>query len=402
MILKMAWRNIWRRKRRTWILISAVTVALFGLFFFLSVTEGGVRQAVKNIIDSGTGHIQIHREGYLRDPEPKRFIFAPDSLMEKIPFSEIETMAKRVNLQGVIYSPQATSPVQSIGGDLEKEKRLTKFREFLIKGRFPEKENDILIGNELADVLDVDLQDKIVFNSADVDGEIRASAFRISGIFKSPSRDVNRYFVLMDIRAAAHMAGYTDAANEIVIRLHKDRDVPRVQEKIKARVSRELEVLSWGDIYPALKYQFDIFKEMMLLFGFIILLGATFGIVNVFLMSIYERMREFGVMRAVGLKPIKLSRLIFMEGLLIGVVSVWIGGVLCAALYVYLSLKGLNLSVFSRSLEIWGTGAVIYPYISLASVFELVLMVFVIIFLSVIVPARKASKIVITEALRYV
>jgi len=191
-------------------------------------------------------------------------------------------------------------------------------------------------------------------------------------------------------------------ANEIVIKLKKDKMISKVLENIKQKINSNFEVLSWGDVYPALKYQFEIFNEMMFIFGFIILLGATFGIMNVFFMSIYERMREFGVIRAIGLKPINLGKLIIIEGLLIGLVSILIGSILSSILYIYLSIKGLNLSIFSRSLEIWGTGAIIYPSINLPSIFGLIFLVLFIVLISVLIPARKASKIVVAEALKYV
>jgi ABC-type lipoprotein release transport system permease subunit len=402
MILKLAWRNIWRNKRRTWILISAVTVGIFGLFFFLTITEGAIKQAVQNIIDSGVGHIQIHRAGYLKDPEVKKYIENPDQIIEKIKSPQIETISKRVNLQGVIYSPIETSPVQAIGGELHKEKFLTRLDDFIIKGHFPQNEKEILLGSELAETLEVGLDDKVVLSSADLTGELSSYAFRISGIFKSPSKEINKYLILIDIKAASKIAGYGNMVNEIVIRLKKDKMVSTVLKNIKQKIDPHFEVLSWGDVYPALKYQFEIFNEMMFIFGFIILLGATFGIMNVFFMSIYERMREFGVIRAIGVKPINLGKLIIVEGLLIGLVSILIGAILSSILYVYLSIKGLNLSVFSRSLEIWGTGVIIYPSINFLSILGLIFLVLFIVLISVLIPARKASKIVIAEALKYV
>ena len=402
MILKLAWRNIWRNKRRTWILISAVTVGIFGLFFFLIITQGALKQAVQNIIDSGVGHIQIHRTGYLKDPEVKKFIKNPDQIIEKIKSPHIKVISKRVNLQGVIYSPTETSPVQVIGGELDKEKVLTRFNDFIIKGHFPQNEKEILIGNELAETLEVRFDDKVVISSADITGELSSYAFRVGGIFKSPSKEINKYLVLIDINAASKIAGYENMANEIVIKLKKDKMISKVLGNIKQKINSNFEVLSWGDVYPALKYQFEIFNEMMFIFGFIILLGATFGIMNVFFMSIYERMREFGVIRAIGLKPINLGKLIIIEGLLIGLVSILIGSILSSILYIYLSIKGLNLSIFSRSLEIWGTGAIIYPSINLPSIFGLIFLVLFIVLISVLIPARKASKIVVAEALKYV
>ncbi|MEW6456060.1 MAG: ABC transporter permease [Acidobacteriota bacterium] len=402
MILKLAWRNIWRQKRRTWILITAVTIGFFGLFFFMVITEGAVKQAVKNIIDSGIGHIQIHRQGYLKDPEVKKIIKNPDSVIDKLNFPEIELISKRVNLQGVLYSPQETSPVQVIGGVLEKEKLLTKFEEYIVEGDFPKAESEILIGNKLAEILDVKLNEKVVLSSSDINAEISSYAFRVGGIFKSPSMEVNKFIVLIDITAASKISSYKNMANEIVIRLKEEKFIPDTLNKIKDILNSEYEVLSWGDVNPSLKYQFEVLSKSMLLFGFIILFGASFGIMNVFFMSIFERMREFAILRAMGLKPFQLKKLIVLEGILIGLISIIIGSFLNSFLYLYLSFKGLNLSVFARSLEMWGSGSIIYPSLSFENSMGLISLVIIVVFLSIILPARKSAKIIITEALRYV
>ncbi|MFQ6082999.1 MAG: ABC transporter permease [Candidatus Aminicenantia bacterium] len=402
MIFRLAWRNIWRNKRRTWILISAISIGYFSLFIYMTVTEGAIRQVVENIIDSGTGHIQIHKAGYLSDPEVKKSIKNPDEILKILNFNEIDMVTKRVNLQGVIYSPEETSPVRAIGGIPEKEKKLTKFTEYIVKGKFPEKEKEILIGSELEEILKVDLDDKVVLSCADKDGEISSFAFRVSGIFKSPSMEVNKFMVLTHITAAEKIAGYKNEANEIVIRLKNDKSLKEVLERTKKLIGSEYEVLSWEEIYPLIKYEFEIFREMVLLFGLIIFLGAVFGIMNVFYMSLFERMKEFGVLRAIGMKPLKLAKLIFAEGFLIGLISIGIGFFLGLILNTYLSVKGLNLSAFSKSLEIWGSGSIIYPYANFQTIIELTLLIMGLVIFSVIFPARKAVKIIITEALRYV
>ncbi len=404
MILKLAWRNIWRNKRRTWILIAAVAIAYFGMFFFLTVTEGAIQQVIQNIIDSGVGHIQIHRKGYLEDPEVKKFIENPSQILKKLKAFErqIEAYSARVNLQGVIYSPQETSPVQVIGGDLDLEKTLSKLDDYIVDGYYPTSKNEILIGKDLAEILKVNLGDKVVLSCADVTGEIASYAFRVAGIFKSPSKDVNRMLVLVDIRAASEIAGYKNQVNEIVIRLKSDKFTPVVKAELEKMLGEDFEVLSWGEVYPLIKYQFEMFSEFLFIYGLFILMGAVFGIVNVFFMSIYERMREFGILRALGLKPGQLRNLIIAEGFLIAIVAIGVALIPSFALFAYLSVKGLNLSVFSRSLEIWGSGSIIYPALNAGSFIGMTLLIFVVVILSVIFPARKARKIIITEALRYV
>lgn len=402
MIFKLAWRNLWRSKTRSIILVVSITIGFFGLFFFYSVMKGALRQVITNVINSGTGHIQIHVKGYLEDPDIKKVIRNPEQILARLKGPEVAIATKRINLSGIINSPEETRPVQAIGGILENERKITNFARYIIKGKFPEKKRDILMGKELAELLKVDVGDKVVITSSDVTGDLSSFGFRVCGIFDTPSLDVNKYVVIIPYSAASAIAGYSGGANEIVVKLTDSKEIDRVKSKLKKSLGEQFEVLSWDEIYPLLKYEMEIFSEMMLAFGFIILLAAAFGIAEVFFMSLYERMREIGVLRAIGLAPGEIAKLVFVESFLLFLVSIGAGGVLNLIFYLYFVHKGINLSIFSRSLEIWGSGSVIYPYIQIGDIFAMVFLVFFIVFLSVIFPMRKARKITAVEALKYV
>ncbi len=383
-------------------MVISITIGFFSLFFFYSVDKGAIKQVIDNIIDTGVGHIQVHRKGYLQDPDVKKSIKDPDSVIAKIKSPAVAAITKRIKLTGIIASPEETRPVQAFGGVFPQERRLTVFDQYVEKGRFPREEGEILLGKELAELLKVGPGDKVVITSSSRTGDLSSYAFRVCGIFKTPSLDVNKYVVLISFKAAEVLAGYEDEANEIVLKLKNSRNIAKVKEKIKKELGPEYEVLSWDEVHPLLKYEMDAFSQMMLLFGFIILLAAAFGIAEVFFMSVYERMREIGIMRAMGLRPGVVTKLILCEAFLLSLVSVAAGGLISAVFYLYFSHRGIDLSIFSQSLELWGSGSLIHPYITLEEVFLLAAMVFLIVFLSVIFPIRKARRISAVEALRYV
>lgn len=402
MIFKLAWRNLWRSKTRSVILIISITVGFFGLFFFYSLMKGAIRQVIYNVINSGTGHIQIHIKGYLEDPDVKKVIGEPDKILAQLKSPEVAIATKRINLSGIINSPEETRPVHALGGILKKEKKITNFAQYIVEGKFPEGKRDILMGKELAELLKVGVGDKVVITASDVSGALSSYGFRISGIFETPSLDINKYVVIISYEAASTITGYKGGANEIVIKLSDSKLLDKIKNQLKVALGPGYEVLSWDEVYPLLKYETDVFSQTMLIFGFIILFAAAFGIAEVFFMSLYERMREIGVLRAIGLSPGEISKLVFVEALILFLVSIGAGGVINAIFYIYFYHKGINLSIFSKSLEIWGSGSVIYPYIQIGDVVAMVILVFVIVFLSVIFPMRKARKITAVEALRYV
>ncbi len=402
MILKFAWRNIWRNRTRSIILITSVVIGYFSLFFFYSIDKGAIQQAIENVINSGTGHIQIHIKGYLDDPDIKKKIENPEGIIEKISSPEILSAFPRVDLNGIIASPEETRPVRAMGGKLGELRKNTMFSLYLEKGKFPEKPDQILIGRELAELLRVSIGDRVVITSSSTTGELSSYGFRVSGIFHTPSLEANKYIVLISMEAAKEIAGYKDEVNGIYIKLRNPDHLERVKNRIKKLLGEKYEVLTWDEVFPVLKYEMKSFSQLMLIFGFIILLGAAFGIAEVFFMSIYERMREIGVLRAMGVSPGKITKILLTEALLLAAVSVIAGNIISAAFYFYFAKKGINLSIFSRSLEVWGAGSVIFPLIDFAEVGELILMVFLIVLLSVVFPLRKARKITPVEGLRYV
>ena len=402
MTIKLAWRNLWRSKTRSIILVVSITIGFFALFFFYSMMEGAVKQVIENIINTGTGHVQIHVKGYLEDPDVKKVIRDPDRILAQIKDVHVLVATKRVNWSGIINSPEETRPIQAIGGVLEKEKKITSFSQYIVKGKFPEKEGDIFIGKNLAELLKVDVGDKVVITSSDITGNLSSYGFRVCGIFETPSLEINKYVVLISYSAARTIAGYDNGANEIVIKLSDSKYIQEVKNNLRKSLGAQYEVLSWDEIYPLLKFEMEVFSEMMLAFGFVILIAAAFGIAEVFFMSLYERMREIGVLRAIGLSPGKISKLVFLESFLLFLVSIGAGGVLNLIFYLYFRHRGIDLSIFSRSLEIWGSGSVIYPYVKIGDVLSMVLMIFIIVILSVFFPMRRARKITAVEALRYV
>ncbi len=402
MTLKLAWRNLWRNRTRSLLLVSSITLGFFSLFFFMSVAKGAVFQAIENLINSGTGHIQIHLRGYLQDPDIKKEIKHPRRLLSLLRSPSIRLAAYRINLTGIISSPEESRPVRALGGLPPVERTMTNFSSYIVEGKFPWKEDGILLGKALASMLRVELGDRVVITSSDREGNLSTYAFRVRGIFKTPSQQINKYLVLIHYRAAVELAGYRDGANEIVIKLKKGSRVEEEKRRLSSLLGDKYEVLAWYDVYPLLKYEMDAFSRMMLIFGFIILLGASFGIAEVFFMAVYERMREIGILRSLGVSPSGITRIFLAEALLLSTVSLLLGGFLSLVFYLYFSSRGLNLSVFRRSLEVWGSGSVIYPRISPWEVLQLVLLVFLVVLLSVLLPLRKARKIKPAEALRYV
>ena len=403
MLARLAWRNLWRNRIRSWIVIGSVAIGTLGLIVITMLTEGLLRQMVRNVIDGGTGHLQIHPHGYLQDPDVRKRIARPDVILRQLSaMPAIARATPRVVLQGVISSPYNSAPVQIVGGDPAAEREITFFTRYIVRGRFPEHRTEALIGRELAHHLNVDLGERIVLTGADRRGELVSVAVRVSGWVHTPIRDLNRYFVFVPIDVARELAGYRGEATLIVVRLHRDRDVRPVVAAVRHFLPPTLDVTPWDAIHPEIRFQLEIFAEFNWITALIVFLAAALGVMNVFYMAVYERMREFGILRAIGMQPQEIRRLIYFEAMWLSLIGLSLGFLGSLGIYALWNVRGLNLARLSRAMEAWGTGAVIYPSLSWGPILEFLGVLFVCVFLAVWIPARRATRISVVEAMQHV
>ncbi len=403
MLARLAWRNLWRNRIRSWIVIGSVAIGTLGLIVITMLTEGLLRQMVRNVIDGGTGHLQIHRRGYLQDPDVRKCIADPDTILRRLSaIPAIAHAAPRVVLQGVISSPYNSAPVQIVGGVPAVERQITFFHRYIVRGRFPLQGDHALIGQELARHLNVNPGERMVLTSADRRGELVSVAVRVSGWVHTPIRELNRYFVFVPIRVARELAGYRRETTLIVVRLHRARDLRPTVAAIRSLLPPALDVTPWDAIHPEIRFQLEIFAEFNWITALIVFLAAALGVMNVFYMAVYERMREFGILRAIGMQPQQIRRLIYLEALWLSLTGLGLGILGSLGIYVPWHVRGLNLARLSRAMEVWGTGAVVYPSLSWGPILEFLGVLFVCVFLAVWIPARRATRISVVEAMHHV
>ncbi len=404
MLLKIAWRNIWRNSRRSIIVLGSVVVGVVSIIFMDALTNGFVRQMLFNQIDTNVGHIQIHEKGFRDNKNIKNYIPDNNTVESAIENTEgVKHSSKRVISFGLLSSASNSSGVYMYGVVADSEKYVSIIDESLIEGSYLSGgEREIMIGDKLAEKLDVELGDKVVGMANRIDGSIGSDVFRIKGIFSTPNSEFNRSYIYTNLQSIQSMLELGDRVYEYSLTVDNYKNAPAITEKINEKLSSEYEVLSYRDILPLLILQVELTKESMWVINLIIGLALIFGIINTMLMTVYERIQEFGVLMSIGMKNGKLFTMIIFEAFIIGIIGTLLGLILGSALVYPLSLTGIDLSTFAEGLTSLGTGSVIYPTFSPDGIITTLLMIPFITVLGAVYPAFKAIRLQPVSAIRYV
>lgn len=403
MILKIAWRNIWRNKRRSLIVLSSIVVSIAGVIFYDGLNNGMLNQMLFNQINTGVSHIQIHKKGFKDNKTVKDFIPDHKKVEEVLKNNQsVKFYSERVIVFGLLSSAVNSTGVFINGIEPSDEEKITIIRNSVIQGNYPDRNNrEILIGKSLAEKLGVGAGDKLVALSNTQGGMIGSDVFRISGVFETASSEFDKINVYIPVKFAQQMLEIGDNVHEVAIITTDYNSVKDIKETIRLQLGDEYEVLDYTDILPLLISMIELYKETMVIVDLIFGTALIFGIANVMLMAVIERIREFGVLRSIGMKSSKLFLMIIMEALIIGITGTVTGLITGILINIPFFKSGINLSLFAEGLKSFGTGAVIYPVLSIENLISLAVMVPLISVLAAIYPAYKSIKLEPVDAIRH-
>ncbi|MFN3134220.1 MAG: ABC transporter permease [Candidatus Kryptonium sp.] len=403
MILRFAWRNIWRNKRRTIVVVLSIVVSVAVLLLVDTLSVGMIKQMLDNQINIHISHIQIHKKGFRDDKTVKNYI--PDDLrVEKaiMETKEVKFYSRRVITYGMMNSAYNSSGVTVVGIQPDKERFITIISNSISQGKYLESKGEILLSEKLAQKLNVEVGDKIILMVSDVDGNISSELFRVVGLYKSPYSEFDKIHAYITIEDAQRILKLGDKVIEFALIVEDQKYINSAKENLVQKLGDTYEVLTYADVAPFIGIMLDVYYQTILVYYFIFGVAVCFGIINIMLMSVFERVREFGVLKAIGMKNKNIFLLIMTESFIIGVLGTIIGLVLGFALYIPLSKSGINLGIFSESLAWFGTGSIIYPVLT---GFTLALLIFTMPFVSLIgaiYPAVKSIKLEPVEAIKHI
>ncbi len=405
-ILKIAWRNIWRNPPRSWVLMSTIAVGVIGYLGTSSFTRGFMYEMVNSAIRLRGGHIQILPKGYAENPNITLYLQQPQRIAEGLARVPGIHFAPLVSYTGMISSAETSSGVMINGIDPQREREVTIIAEKMVDGSYLDSETSlpgVVIGAELAERLRVRVGEKVVLMANALDQSIASGAYRVVGIFRTVSQDFNRTFVYMRIEDAQQLVGYRDQITAFTIHLAQGYDLNDTIERIKKEIpAGPWVVQSWRQRDPVLVLSLEVYEYFIYLFLLIIFTAVAFTIVNSFLMVIYERIREFGVMMALGVLPRRIRRMLYWETAFLTLLGSALGIVLSFVIFGYWHRHGLDLSATSQALAKLGISPVIYPEIVISDILIGLVVINFLTWIAVLYPAYKASRFKVVDALNFV
>lgn len=392
-------RNLFRHKRRNLMLLMAIVVAVAGVV----VTNGLIRgmqfdmreAAVANL----TGHIKVLAPGYLDDPNiEKSFELAPD-WQPDVPVHEMEGWAARIRIPAVIMSERETRGVQFVGVDPAQE-NISFLGDVEISGEGLKDDADgrVLIGVELARQLETEVGRRLVLITQGLDGRNREAGFRIAGLYDAEGTSLEKQFVFTGVTALQKMVE-ASVVTEVSIKLADELAEGEVHDSLAGSFST-LDVMNWQELEPQAAAMF-VYVDSAILIWFMVIMGALiFGLVNTLITAVMERIKEFGMLRAVGMKSNAVIIQVVLESTLIMLVGVAFGVLVGWILATQWLGDGIDLSQWAQGVEMAGMRSVLTPYILLEDIILVTVLSLFFGVLAAIYPAWRAVKIKPLEALR--
>ena len=344
---RLAWRNLFRNKRRTYITGTAIAIGLAALIFMDSVYLGMANNMIASATHSFTGEGQIHGRDFLLTQDVDKVVSASDRVMAGLKDDPlVRSFTPRTLSQAMVTSASNVNPVLLVGVRPESERELSQMDDVIVQGDYfaGRDAQNIVIGSKLAELLEVGLGDRVVVTvSRAGSGELSQDLFRISGIYRFGSDDLDGGMAFVRIAKAQAMLGLEDRVNEIALTFVDPRVSEDETHPFWAKYTTgDNEALGWPRLFPALRSVYEMTTMASLILGILLFIVVSLGIVNTLFMSIYERMFELGVLRAVGTRPGGIRKLVLLEAGSLALFSSALGVSLGLVVTLVVSRTGLN------------------------------------------------------------
>jgi len=404
MLLSISWRNIWRNKVRSLVIIFSIALGIFAGVISASFFKGMASQRINKVINTELSYIQIHNPGFEQTSDFANFINNAKQIedeVKKIP--NVTGVSRRISIQSMAASAETASGVKISGIFPEKEKTVTNISTKIIDGKYFEgiSKNPVVIGKKLAEKLNVKVRSKIILTIQDIDNNITSGAFRIAGIYSTDNNmfdEVNLFVRFSDIQNLTNFP--ENGAHEIAININNNENLQTVFNEVEKITDNKLDVNTWKELSPEMNYLTEAMDMYMYIFIIIILMALLFGIINTMLMVVMERTKEIGMLMAIGMNKGKVFWMIVFESVLLsltgGIVGIVIGGVSSK----FGETHPIDLSMWAQGYQQLGFDAFVYTKLDPTMLINVTILVIITGVIAAIYPAFKALKNDPADALR--
>lgn len=411
MIIKLAWRNIWRNWRRSLITILAIVFATFLTIFQKGIQDGTYGHNIKLSIEMFTGYLQIQHKDFSDNPSLRKSIRYDQKLVDILKENKkIRGFAPRIMTNGLLGFKDNSLGTALIAVDPEQETRVSILKEKVKGGAFLTKSGkyDILLGYKMLENIGAKLGDTVVVLTSAYDGSMGNLKFRIAGLTKLGSNEFDGMSAFIGLEAAQELLSMEGKVTGIAIKLDGLNDMLPVQNELKRSLkdigpeSAKLGVLNWEELLPELKQSMEMDNSSNMIYMLFLILIVAFGILNTLLMSITERFREFGVMLALGTKQFTILRILIIETLMIALIGILLGNVLGFCFNYYILLHPIQLGgQYGAIYEEFGFVPALYSLVEPYIFLNTSLLIIFISVMAFVYPAYRVLKLEALKGIRY-
>jgi putative ABC transport system permease protein len=402
LMLQLAWRNIWRNKLRSIVVLISIAVGLFAGLAVLSLYKGMMTNRIRTVIDSETGHLQIHAPNFTREKDVSMIIPNANTIQSKVEeLREVRSVTPRMIVLGMFATTTGSAGVQINGIDPDKEQKVSGLKKKIIAGQyFTKKKNEIIVGKKLADKLKIHVGSKVVLTFTDSANNLVSGAFKIAAIYQSVNAPLDERNVYVKMDALCDLIGLKNSIHELAILLKEDKATDAVHMRLQ-QILQALDVADWRELSPETNLLVKTVDDYSYVIIIIIMLALAFGITNTMLMAVLERRREIGMMMALGTSKKRISGLIILETVILTIAGTPVGLLLGWLGIQYFNKVGLDFSGSGKDLMAsFGFGTRLYPEFPNEKLLNIFLIVSLTALLSSIIPLFKTLSMKPTEAIR--
>ena len=405
----MAWRNIWRHPRRTFLTLAAIAFATVILVFMLSFQIGGYETMINSSVKISTGHLQVQAEDYRKKKDIRHVVPDPAAIgriLDDTP--HVEAYTYRASAFSMVSSRERTYGILVVGVDPEREATVSSLKTVVRRGSYLSNDDyeGALVGELLAKNLQVDIGDELIVIGQGRDGSVAATLLNVRGIYKSGMAEFDRSSIQIPLKSFQDLFAMRGGVHEVVAVADSLWDVPGVKLAVTAGIAdvengASLVALDWIELMPGLLQAIQLDISFGIIFYLILIMVVAFSIMNTFLMAVFERTKEFGVLMAVGTTPRRLTKILLIESLSMTTVGIAAGIVMGSILTLYFQKYGLDLGQSSELLAQFGIPGKLHPKLTIVSATVGPTLVLFMTFLAALYPALKIRGLRPVEALSH-
>ncbi|TXD38276.1 ABC transporter permease [Lujinxingia vulgaris] len=406
---KIAWRNLWRNRTRTAIIASAIAFSYGLMLISMGVSADSYAKMEAKAQEATGGSVLVHGAGWWESQGSDVVVGEPAPVMERAgELPEVVEVMPRVIINGLLSSARGNEAVRLIGVVLEREEALADLDDDLVEGAFFSEQYDapVVISEGLAQRLSVSVGDKVVLTASRVDGEVTRALFYVSGLLKSgmaAEADLQAYTPLKTAQEAVGMGEALTQVGVLVRGVEAQDEVIAALNEVEG--AGELEVLSWQEAVPEMSGLLEFDEAVNQIYFAVIFLIVLFAIANTFLMAVMERVREYGLLSALGVGPGQVGRLVIWEALYMALVGMVVGFVMGLVGHLVIAHVGIDMAAMGAGdMEMAGIGMndlVVRSHLEPMRWLVASVMVLAVVMISAVYPAVRAMRLAPSQAMRF-